>query len=138
MSQETRFWLTVTPVGIIFGVGLLTGFAIGVVICYQILYTSVMDRMAMFGTLKAIGYTNTYLRRLVASEALLLAFVAFIPGSIISASFYRLLVSVVRFEMSLNAARILFVLVMTAGMSILAAFLAIRKALTADPAEVFK
>ncbi len=138
MDQETRFWLTVTPIGIIFGVGLLTGFAIGVVICYQILYTSVMDRMAMFGTLKAIGYTNGYLTRLVTSEALLLAFVAFIPGSLIAASLYRLLVSIVRFEMSLNAARIFFVLALTAGMSIFASLLAIRKALSADPAEVFK
>ena len=138
MDNEARFWLTVTPIGIIFGVGLLTGFAIGVVICYQILYTSVMDRMAMFGTLKAIGYTNGYLTRLVASEALLLAFVAFIPGTVIAASLYQLLVSIVRFEMSLNAARIFSILVLTAGMSIFASLLAIRKALSADPAEVFK
>ena len=138
MDQETRFWLTVTPIGIIFGVGLLTGFAVGVVICYQILYTSVMDRMPMFGTLKAIGYTNGYLTRLVASEAMLLAFVAFIPGTLIAASLYRLLVSIVRFEMSLNAWRILTILALTAGMSILASLLAIRKALSADPAEVFK
>jgi len=74
----------------------------------------------------------------VASEALLLAFVAFVPGTLIAASLYELLVSIVRFEMSLNAARILSILVLTAGMSIFASLLAIRKALSADPAEVFK
>jgi putative ABC transport system permease protein len=118
--------------------GLAIGFIVGVVICSQILYTSVVDRMPLFGTLKAIGYTNTYLIRLVTHEALLLSLLAFIPSAFIAWGLYNLLVSAVNFEMVLTFPRIFVVFAFTVGMSILAALVAIRKALTADPAEVFK
>jgi ABC-type lipoprotein release transport system permease subunit len=40
--------------------------------------------------------------------------------------------------MFLNAQRILLVMFLTVGMSMAAALIAVRKAVTADPAEVFK
>ena len=138
IEQEIYFWQTFTPVGFIFGMGLAVGFAVGVVICSQILYTSVVDRMPLFGTLKAIGYTNSYLVRLVTGEALLLSLVAFVPGTAVASILYRFLVSITGFEMFLNSARILLILALTVGMSVFAALIAVRKALTADPAEVFK
>jgi putative ABC transport system permease protein len=138
IEQESRFWLVYTPIGFIFKLGLAIGFIVGVVICSQILYTSVVDRMPLFGTLKAIGYTNTYLIRLVTHEALLLSLLAFIPSAFIAWGLYNLLVSAVNFEMVLTFPRIFVVFAFTVGMSILAALVAIRKALTADPAEVFK
>jgi ABC-type antimicrobial peptide transport system permease subunit len=48
------------------------------------------------------------------------------------------MVSLVGFAMFLNAARILLIFALTVGMALLAALVALRKALTADPAEVFK
>src|SRR5262249_2906326 len=61
INQEIYFWRVYTPIGFIFSLGLAVGLIVGIVICSQILYTSVVDRMALFGTLKAIGYTNGYL-----------------------------------------------------------------------------
>lgn len=138
IDQESRFWLSYTPIGFIFKLGLMIGFIVGVVICSQILYTSVVDRMPLFGTLKAIGYPNTYLIRLVTHEALLLSLLAFIPSVFVAWGLYYLLVTTINFEMVLTFPRILVVLAFTAGMSIVAALVAIHKALTADPAEVFK
>jgi putative ABC transport system permease protein len=114
------------------------GFITGVVICTQILFTSVVDRMPLFGTLKAIGYTNGYLIRLVFREALLLAVMGFIPGVLIAVVLYSQLESAIGFDMTLNVQRVLLVFGFTAGMCLFAAMLAIRKAITADPAEVFK
>ena len=94
--------------------------------------------MPLFGTLKAIGYTNGYLVRLVAGEALLLSVVSFIPGTVLAWSLYGFLASLVGFEMFLNAPRILLIFTLTIGMALVAAMVALRKALTADPAEVFK
>src|SRR5262249_29326794 len=122
----------------IFGLGLGVGFLVGVVICSQTLYTGVVDRMALFGTLKAIGYTNGYLIRLVTGEALLLSLLSFVPAVVISSMLYNLLVSATGFEMVLNVRRVLLVMALTVGMSMAAAVIALRKAVTADPAEVFQ
>src|SRR6185437_3287982 len=35
--REKRFWLRSTPIGLTFGFGVLMGFVVGWVICYQIL-----------------------------------------------------------------------------------------------------
>jgi putative ABC transport system permease protein len=138
IAHEIYFWRVFTPIGFIFETGLIIGFITGVMICTQILFTSVVDRMPLFGTLKAIGYTNGYLVRLVLREALLLAVIGFIPGVLIAVVLYSQLESIIGFDMVLNPQRILLVFAFTAGMSLMAAFLAIRKATTADPAEVFK
>jgi putative ABC transport system permease protein len=94
--------------------------------------------MPLFGTLKAIGYTNSYLVRLVTSEALLLSLLSFAPAVVIAAVLYNFLVSIIGFEMFLNTQRVLLVMLLTVGMSMAAALIAVRKAVTADPAEVFK
>ena len=138
IDNEIHFWLVYTPLGFVFGTGLVVGFIVGVVICSQILYTGVIDRMPLFGTLKAIGYTNGYLIRLVIGEAVLLSLLAFVPGGLIAARLYAFLESVIGFRMFLTAGRVVLVLAMTAGMSMAAALIALRKALSADPAEVFK
>jgi putative ABC transport system permease protein len=138
IRQEIEFWQTSTPIGFIFGLGLAIGFAVGIVICSQILYTEVVDRLPLFGTLKAIGYTNAYLVRLVTGEALLLSVVSFIPGTVLAWILYGFLTSLVGFEMFLTAPRILLILSLTVSMAMSAAVVALRKALTADPSEVFK
>jgi putative ABC transport system permease protein len=138
IEQEVDYWQNNTPIGFVFGLGLVIGFVVGIVICSQILYTEVVDRMPLFGTLKAIGYPNGYLVRLVGGEALLLSMVSFVPGVLLAWLLYGFLASLIGFEMFLNASRILLIFTMTVGMALLAAMVALRKALTADPAEVFK
>ena len=44
-----------------FGAGVVLGFVVGMVICYQILTSDVADHLPEYATLKAIGYTNRYL-----------------------------------------------------------------------------
>ena len=138
IAQEIEFWQTQTPIGFVFGLGLVIAFMVGIVICSQILYTEVVDRLPLFGTLKAIGYTNGYLVRLVAGEALLLSVVSFVPGTALAWTLYGFLASLIGFEMFLTLPRIVLIFTMTIGMALVAALVALRKALTADPAEVFK
>jgi putative ABC transport system permease protein len=138
VAQEIRYWRNLTPIGSIFSLGLVIGFIVGVVICSQILYTSVIDRMALFGMLKAIGYTNGYVMTLVMREALLMSVMGLLPALMLSFILYDVLASMTGFEMHLTAFRILVVTGFTIGMSMVAAMIAVRKAMTADPAEVFK
>jgi putative ABC transport system permease protein len=138
INQEIRHWRNQTPIGSIFSLGLAVGFIVGVVICSQILYTSVIDRMALFGMLKAIGHTNGYVMTLVMREALLLSVMGLLPAVMLSFILYAVLASLTGFEMRLTAFRIVVVMAFTIGMSMVAAVIAVRKAITADPAEVFK
>jgi putative ABC transport system permease protein len=138
MDQEIRYWRTSTPIGFIFSLGLAVGFVVGVVICSQILYTSVTDQMPLFGMLKAIGYTNRDVIQIVMGEALMVSLLGFLPSIAVASVLYDFLASIIGFAMYLTLPRILLVMGLTIGMSLAAAALAIRKAITADPAEVFK
>ena len=78
------FWARNQPVGLVFGLGMVVGFVIGVTICYQILFTDVNDHQAEFATLKAMGYGNGFLVGVVMREGLYLSLLAFLPGLIFS------------------------------------------------------
>ena len=120
-----------------FGIGLVIGFLIGVIICYQILYTEIADHLGQYATLKAMGHENRFLRSLVRIEALLLSLLGFGPGLGAGLLLYDILQRLSGIVMALTPARALLVLVLTMLMCLLAGNLAVRKALSADPAELF-
>jgi putative ABC transport system permease protein len=136
-QKETEFWQTATPVGFVFGLGLAMGFAVGVVICYQVLSADVGDHLPEFATLKAIGYSDRYLTRVVLEEALFLALLGFVPGLLISGALYGFLETNTGLPLKLTLGRIAFVLLLTVTMCLVSGFLAVRKVQKADPAEVF-
>ena len=87
-TEEIRFWDESTPIGTIFLAGKIIGFIVGMVICYQVIYSDIADHMAEFATLKAMGYTTRYFILLILTEAVLLAIIGFLPGSAVSAGLY--------------------------------------------------
>ena len=89
IDQELAFWQHSTPIGFIFGLGTVMGFIVGVVICYQILYSDVDDHMAEFATLKAIGYHNSYFVSVVLQESLWLSAFGFVPGIVVAVGLVR-------------------------------------------------
>ena len=110
---ERTFWAKMTPTGFIFGLGLVVGFIIGVMICYQILYNDVTDHLPQFATLKAIGYPDQFLVRLVLREALLLALLGLVPALLASQAFYALMWQLCGVRMRLTVGRVTLVAVLT-------------------------
>ncbi|ETX06002.1 ABC transporter permease DevC [Candidatus Entotheonella palauensis] len=137
LNRERRYWRTRTPIGAIFGFGAAMGVVIGVIICYQILYTNVLDHLPQFATLKAIGYTNRFLIGIVLKQALMLSCFGFLSGLCTSLLFYRLVSNWSGLLMHLTPARAALVFSLTVGMCLLAGTLAIRRIMLTDPAEVF-
>ncbi|MEM8913407.1 MAG: FtsX-like permease family protein [Planctomycetota bacterium] len=137
MAREQDFWQDQTPVGMIFFIGTLMGFAVGVIICYQILYTSLQDAMPEFATLKAMGYPNGYFIGLVVKQSLFLSFFGFIPAVLVSWGLFHLLGSWSGLPMLLTIPRMAGVLGLTTGMCLISGLLAMRKLLRADPASLF-
>ena len=64
-TLEMAFQNSVSPVGPIFMLGTTIGFLVGMMISYQILYTDLSDQLPQYATLKAMGYGNAYLVRIV-------------------------------------------------------------------------
>lgn len=137
IQREMMFWRTSVPIGFIFLVGVYMGFVVGVIICYQIIYSDIADHMREFATLKAMGYTNRYFITLVLGQALYLSLMGFIPGAALSYLCYKGMSAVTGLTMEMSATVALSVLLVTILMCVVSGFLAVRKLLSLDPAELF-
>ena len=73
MFPQRSFWQENSPIGFIFGLGAAMGFVVGLVVVYQILYADVSDHLGEYATLKAMGYSNFFLSRVVVYQAIILA-----------------------------------------------------------------
>jgi len=137
IAREKWFWWTNTPIGFAFGAGVLLGFVVGMVICYQILATDVADHASEYATLKAIGYPNRYLSLVVSQEALILAALGFVAGLPTTLGLYYLLTVITGLPMHMTLARGGLILALSFAMCAGSALLAVRKVKKVDPADVF-
>src|SRR5439155_11750955 len=87
---EKTYWTTNTPVGFIFKLGVLMGIFVGCIIVYQILYTDVTEHLPEYATLKAMGYQDRFLFKIVLKESLILSVLGFFPGVLVSYFVYGL------------------------------------------------
>lgn len=137
VAIERGFWQSATPIGVVFAFGVAMGLLVGSVICFQILSADVSDHLKEYATLKAIGYTNGELSRVVLAQAAWLSFLAFWPALIVSLTLYQLLGHVTGLPLRLTLGRGLFVFMLATGMCMASGMLALRRIKSADPAEVF-
>lgn len=126
-----------SPTGVVFGIGLLVGFVIGTIICYQILFNEVNDHLPQFAAMKAIGHSRGFITGIVRNEALLLSLGGYLPGLAASFGIYALIEHFTQIRMFLTVPRALLVLVLTAGMCLLAAQFAVKRVHATDPADLF-
>lgn len=136
-NQEKRFWQTATPIGYVFWLGTMMGFVVGIVICYQILYSDIADHMAEFATLKAMGYANRYFIGVVLQEAVILSVLGFIPGVAVGELLCQFVARATGLLVRVSPPTLISVLLLSLGMCITSGCLAMRKLMSADPAELF-
>jgi putative ABC transport system permease protein len=138
MKREKDYWQDNTAIGEIFSLGMVVAVVVGVIVCYQILYTNVSNYLPQFATLKAIGFTDWYLVGVVLEQALFLSLLGFLPALLAAEILFWFVSSQTGLLMFLTPPRCAFVLVVTVLMCLLSGSIAIRRILTTDPAEVFK
>ncbi|WP_372370347.1 FtsX-like permease family protein [Candidatus Uabimicrobium sp. HlEnr_7] len=136
-QKEKDFWKVTSPVGPIFLMGTVAGFLVGIIICYQILYSNVMSYLKQFATVKAFGFANRYLLKVVLQEALLLS----IFGFFVAFGATRVIASIIAEHSSINITVDLYIstiiLILTVVMCVVAGIMAARRAFLADPADLF-
>jgi putative ABC transport system permease protein len=136
-QRENAFTLRTAPIGILFGVGLFAGLVIGVINCYQVLFNEVSDRLAQYATLKAMGFSNWFLRRIIFEQALVLSWIGFAVGLVFSIAAYHYIAWKTDLAVRFTMATGLSVFVLTVAMCILAGWIAIRRVAAADPAALY-
>ena len=124
--------------GYAFGLGVVLGFVIGTVICYQILFSDIHEQLPQFATLKAIGYTNTSLAVIVMQQSAYLALLAALPALIICWILQNIVSQLTHLSLSMSLVETSTVIGVALIMSLLAGAVALRHVLSTDPAEVFQ
>jgi len=136
-AREFSYTLRTAPIGILFGVGMLAGLVIGAITCYQILFNEIVDRFAQYATLRAMGFSDTFFRRVILEQALALSLAGFAVGVVLAAAAYAYLAEATALAVRLDVFSLVFVLVLTVGMTVLAGVFALKPVANADPASLY-
>lgn len=137
LEAERYRWLRLTPIGLIFQLGVGISLVVGAAIVYMVLATDVTDRLPEYATLLAVGYSRLYLARLVMTQAIALALLGFIIAWILSEVLYRAATSFSGIPMAMDAERVVIVFLLGLGMCCFSGMLALRKLWKAEPANLF-
>jgi putative ABC transport system permease protein len=137
MDRETRFALQVSPVGPIFDIGTLVGFAVGMLISYQILFSDLYDQLSQYATLKAMGYRNGYLVRAVLLQAIFYALLGYVPAWILCYFIFKIVGGMVLIPAAMSIELTAVSIALSFGMCVGSALIAVRRVIAADPAELF-
>jgi putative ABC transport system permease protein len=137
LELEREFQADVSSAGPIFAMGTLVGFIVGMLISYQIIYTDVAEQQPQYATMKAMGYRTRYLIQVVVEQAALSALAGWVPAVLVSIVIFRIVGEIALLPLHMTIGLALISLALTLAMCLISAVLAVRRVVTADPAEVF-
>ncbi|MEA5597728.1 FtsX-like permease family protein [Rivularia sp. UHCC 0363] len=139
LSQKIRvFWQQSTGIGFILGLGAAVGVVVGVVVVSQILYSAVADHLQEFGTLKAMGASNTMIYGVIIEQALWMAILGYIPGMLLCWGLGAWTLATQGIVILISPLTVVGVFGITVLMCVGSALFAIQKVSKVDPAIVFK
>jgi putative ABC transport system permease protein len=136
-SNERQRWYRQTPIGLIFGIGVVLALVVGGVISYMVLAADVMAHLSEYATLKAIGYSNAYLVKTLLTQSTLLAVLAFPPSLLAACVLYYVTSHISHIPIRMTWTWIGLVLFLSLTMCNAAGIFALRKLLKAEPASLF-
>lgn len=136
-AVEEYRWVVDTPLGQIFTMGVWVAMFVGVAIVYQVLSTDIANMMGEYATLKAMGYSNRYLTRVVLQQSVMLAIVGYIPSLAIATFLYWFVEEQSGMPMFMTPRIIVTVLLLAIAICVISGMAALRKLYQADPADLF-
>jgi len=137
-AKSTRDRVTSNVLPILFVV-LGLAFIVGVSVAGLTIYTATIEKSREYGILKAVGFRNTYLYRLVFEQSALTALLGFGLGiglTLIAGPFASDFVP--QFVLFTRWQDVLLVAGVTVVMALIAAYIPVRRLAAIDPVSVFK
>ena len=135
--RSRTYWVVSTGLGMNMGVTVFLGVLVGIVVVAQTLYTSAVEHVKEFGTVKAIGGSNWDIYRILGEQALIAAVVGYAIGGALSMAL-RPLMAGLHLNVLVTPAFAVAVFGGTLVMCLGAAMLSFRRVATIDPALVFR
>jgi putative ABC transport system permease protein len=136
-ARSRAYWVVSTGLGMNMGITVFLGVLVGIVIVAQTLYTSAVEHVKEFGTVKAIGGSNWDIYRILGEQAVIAAVVGFVLGGAMSLAM-RPLLARLYLNVMVSPSFALAVFAGTVLMCLGAAMLSFRRVATIDPALVFR
>lgn len=137
LDREVDYTVTAAPIGLLFGFGVIAGLVVGTMVCYQILFNEITDHLPQFATLRAMGYSDGFIRRVILEQAGLLSVAGFAVGIAAAAGIYYFVQQETALIMRITLARGVFGFGLTAAMCVAGGLLAMRRVTVADPADLY-
>ena len=134
-NRSLDYWLFETGAGSGLIAGAVLGIVVGIVVVSQTLYASTKEHINEFATLRALGASAGFVRKVILWQAVLSAIMGYILGMVVSQIVIYFLRDILPIGMTFNL--VWGLLVLTIGMCVIAAASAIYKVIRIDPAVVF-
>lgn len=123
----------------IIGILVVLAFFVGIAVIGLTIFTATIEKSREFGVLKAIGYSNRQLFTIAIIQSLVSGLIGFFVGNLIVIFVVKLaMMKTSSFIYAISFQEIAAVFVTTILMSVLAAFIPLRRIIAIDPATVFK
>ena len=136
-DRSRRYWVESTGLGLNLAMTVFLGCLVGVVVVAQTLYTSTMEHLKEFGTVKAIGGSNRDIYGILAKQATISAIVGFLLGGGM-AWLLRPAMASIDLKLIIQPSLAATVAVGTVVLCLAASMISFRKVAGIDPALVFR
>jgi putative ABC transport system permease protein len=137
LERESDHWVRQTATGRLFAFGVLVATIVASAVIYQVLSNDVRDHLAEYATLKAMGHSNRYLSRIVLTQALIYAGVAYLIATAMGVLLYWATEALAGIPMRLSWEILALTLFLTALIGLVSAVFTLRKVYSANPADLF-
>ena len=132
------YYIFETPIGMGFGVSIIIGFFISIVVIVLTIYTATIERIPEFGTLKAIGASVKNLYGILIEQVVISVTLGFVIGLVCSYILRMVITGITLLPITITPVSVITVYLLTLILSIFGSFLPIRKLNRIDPAIVFR
>lgn len=135
--RTRRYWTISTGIGLGFLITATLGFVIGMVIVGQTIYSSTIEHIREFGTLKAIGAKNGFIYGIIMEQAAINAVLGYLAGFAVMKFLLRGYQRT-GLDMVIPGYLTVMVFFLTVLMCLSASLISIRKVAKIDPVMVFR
>jgi putative ABC transport system permease protein len=137
-DRSRSYWVQNTGIGLNMYITVFLGVLVGIVVVAQTLYTSTMEHLKEFGTVKAIGGSNLDIYKILARQASISAVLGFVIGVVPAFLMRPVMLAKADLKLILPPSFIAIVFVGTVAMCLLASMVSFRKVAAIDPGLVFR
>ncbi|MGN6182152.1 MAG: ABC transporter permease [Thermoanaerobaculia bacterium] len=136
-KRSRSYWIESTGLGLNMYITVFLGCLVGIVVVAQTLYTSTMEHIREFGTVKAIGGGNGEIYKILGKQATIAAVAGFALGAL-QAFALRPVMAKIDLKLIIPTSLYAAVLIGAVLLCLSAAMISFRKVATIDPALVFR